>query len=317
LTHAGGGALVGGRVVRSIHASNAITVMRRISVTGAAGFLGVHLLRRLRAELPDAQISGVVRRAPAESVSGVEYVSETPVSDLIFHLAGSPGIDRSLVEPSRDLHDNALGTLALLEAARRMPDARFILVSSAAVYGRVDGLVSEEQPPRPISPYGVSKLAAEGYAQTYAHLYGVDCRIARIGNPYGPGQRRLAIYDLARRALQEPPPLVLRGTGSEVRDFVHAADVARALLAIALRGVAGHVYNVGSGQAVTLRAVAELVAQAAGQPASAVRADGAAGTLGKVHVFQPSLDKLTRLGYRAVVPLDRGIEETVAWVRAT
>ncbi len=254
-----------------------------------------------------------MRRAVAEPLLGVEYLAALPASDLVFHLAGSSGIEESLEDPRQDLLNNALGTLEVLEAARRMPGARVVVASSAAVYGRVQGLVSEEQPPHPISPYGVSKLAAEAYVRSYAHLHGVEGLIARVGNPYGPGQRRRVIYDLARRALHEPPPLRLRGSGSEVRDFVHASDVAGALIAIALHGAPGETYNVGSGRAVTLREVAEYVARAAGLPASAVRPDDTP-TPGKVDEFRPSIDKLAGLGYQAAVPLERGIEQTVAWV---
>jgi len=250
------------------------------------------------------------------TAAGVEYVATLPALDLIFHLAGTSGIEESLEDPSRDLQANTLGTLEVLEAARRMPGARVVVAASAAVYGPSEGLVSEEQPPHPISPYGVSKLAAEGYVRSYSYLHGIEGLIARIGNPYGPGQRKRVVYDLAWRALHEPPPLRLPGSGSAVRDFVHASDVASALIAIAPRGAPGETYNVGSGRAVTLREVAELVAHAAGLPDSAVRPDDAP-TPGKVDEFRPSIDKLARLGYQAVVTLECGIEETVAWVKST
>jgi UDP-glucose 4-epimerase len=286
----------------------------RVSVTGGGGFLGTYLLRLLRKERRDAQLVAVVRRLPAEPVQDVDYRVQAPACDLLFHLAGSGGIAESLADPWRDLQAHAGDALAVLEAARGMPGVRVVLASSAAVYGQIDGVISEDQAPRPVSPYGVSKLAAEGYARAYAERYGLDVRIARIGNPYGPGQRRLAVYDLACRALREPPPLRIRGTGAEVRDFVHASDVARALAAIADRGAPGETYNVASGRAVTLREVAELVGRAAGLPPAAVQPDGVAAP-GSVGVFRPSIARLAGLGFGAGVPLDRGIEETVAWVR--
>ena len=290
-------------------------VSRRLTVTGARGFLGRYLVRALRAEWPDARIFAVVSEPPAEPAHDLEYVADLPESDIVFHLAGSSGVERALEDPFRDLGENALGALRVLETIRRMPGVRLVLASSAAVYGHAAGVVSEAQPPEPISPYGISKLAAEGYVRAYAHLYGVEGCIARIGNVYGPGQRRLAIYDLARRALHEPPPLILRGAGWEVRDFVHASDVARALITIARLGAPGEAYNVGSGRSVTLLEVADLVASAAGLPVGEVRPDGTAAP-GKAGRFSPSIDKLARLGYRAAIGLEDGIEETVAWVRS-
>jgi UDP-glucose 4-epimerase len=290
-------------------------VQTRISVTGGAGFLGTHLLHTLRVERPDARLFAVVRTPPVEPVPGVEYVSAVPPADLVFHLAGSRGIDASLEDPRRDFLDNALATLELLEALRRMPGARVVVASSAAVYGRADGVVTEERPLRPLSPYGVSKLAAESYVRAYTHRHGVDGRIARIANAYGPGLCRLAIYDLVHRALHEAPPLHVRRTGAEVRDFVYASDVAQALVTIALRGAPGEAYNVASGHAVTLREVAGLIARAADMPEGAVVVEEAAMS-GPVDALRPSIDKLSELGYRAATPLERGIAETVAWVKA-
>jgi UDP-glucose 4-epimerase len=286
-----------------------------VSVTGAGGFLGSYLLRELRTSWPEARIFAVGRVPSAELIDDLDQVEDVPESDIVFHLAGAAGIDRGMEDPLRDLRDNALGTLRLLEKIRRMPRVRLVLASSVAVYGRIDGIVSETQPPEPTSAYGVSKLAAEGYVRTYAHLHGVEGCVARIGNAYGPGQRKLAIYDLAWRALHEPPPLRLRGTGAEVRDFIHASDVARALTTIALRGVHGEAYNIGSGRGITLREVAELVARAAGLPEGDVRPDGVAAP-GKAETFRPSVDKLARLGFRAAVAVERGIEETVAWMKS-
>lgn len=288
---------------------------RRVAVTGAGGFLGGHLLAQLRSRCPRTEVLAVGPPATSGAAGG-EPFGDLPPCEVVFHLGGAAGIEPSLADPASDLTRNALGTLLLLESLRRMPGVRVILASSAAVYGRAEGRVSEEQPPQPISPYGVSKLAAEGYVRVYGELHGVTACIARIGNVYGPGQRRLAIHDLARRAVEQPPPLVLHGTGEEVRDFVHAADVARALLVIARRGTPGEAYNVASGTGVALREVAGLVARAAGLAPDAVVADRVPRP-GQVDRFQPVVDKLFALGYRPSVELASGIAETVAWVRST
>jgi UDP-glucose 4-epimerase len=287
----------------------------RIAVTGGGGFLGTHLLKRLRAKFPDATLAAVVLEPPRVEVDGVRYINDLERADLVFHLAGGGSVESSLRDPVADLQLNTRTTVEILERARAVGTGRLVFASSAAVYGRVDGIVTEDRPPTPVSPYGVSKLASELYVRAYGDLHRLDACIARIGNAYGSGQRQLAIYDLARRALSEPPPLQLHGTGEEVRDFVHVSDVCEALCLIALSGERGGTYNVASGRQVALREVARLVAQAAGHGSDAVSVDGA-GEAGKTSVFCPSIHRITSLGFQAGVSLEHGILETVAWLRS-
>ena len=286
----------------------------RVAVTGANGFLGSHLLAALRQTMPEGDIRGVVRSDPVHPVPGVIYTDSLPPTDLLFHLAGSQGIAASLRDPRQDLASNTDLTIQMLEAVRAGSASTIVLCSSCAVYGAIEGPADEDQLLRPISPYGVSKLAAENYAIVYHHLHGIDVRVARISNPYGPGQRKLVIYDLACRALEQGPPLRIRGDGEEVRDFMHVEDAARALISIGLRGEPGGVYNVGSGHPVTVRTVATHVAKAAGLPADAIEVDGRVEDA-KVSVFYPSVGRLAGLGFQATRPLAQGIQETVDWLR--
>lgn len=287
----------------------------RIAVTGGGGFLGAHLLRHLRARLPEAELSAVVLEPPRVPVDGVSYTGELERADLVFHLAGGGSVAASLRDPVADLLLNAKTCVETLERVRIVGADRLVFASSAAVYGRVDGSVTEDQVPAPVSPYGVSKLASELYVRAYGALHGLDARIARIGNAYGPGQRQLAIHDLALRALSEPPPLRLHGTGEEIRDFIHVSDVCEALCLIALSGEHGGTYNVASGRQVSLRDVARLVAEAAGLGSDAVSIDGAVEA-GKASVFCPSIRRLTSLGFQAGVSLEHGIRETMEWLRS-
>ncbi|MDP2324054.1 MAG: NAD-dependent epimerase/dehydratase family protein [Gammaproteobacteria bacterium] len=286
----------------------------RIAVTGAGGFLGTHLLRQLRARFPDAHLSGVVRSSPAHSVVGVTYAQRLEPADYTLHLAGGGSVGGSLRDPVADLLLNTRGTVEVLEQLRTVGTGRLVIASSAAVYGRLEGLVSEGQPASPVSPYGVSKLASELYVHAYESLHGLDACVARIGNAYGPGQRQLAIYDLARRALRESPPLRLHGTGEEVRDFIHASDVADSLIIIAQAGHRGATYNVASGHPVSMKDVARMIALAAGHEEDDVTTDGSAEP-GKANVFCPSIQLLTELGFEPGVSLEQGIVETMEWVR--
>lgn len=287
-----------------------------VVVTGAGGFLGPYVLRAAQHTFPHAHLIGLVRRPPVAPLEYVTYVTDLPeptAIDILLHLAGSRGVQASMAEPERDLKENALQTLRVLQHLRDSPSTRFVLASSSAVYGPCSGAIHEDVVRRPQSPYGISKCAAEDYVLAYSYHYGLDAAIARISNAYGPGQRKLVVYEIARRALQEGGPLQVRGTGSEVRDFVHAADVADALLTISLRGQPGTAYNVGSGQPIAIRHLADCVAEAAGVT-EGITMEGEAEPA-KVEESYPDTSRLEALGYGARRSLEQGVQEMVDWVR--
>lgn len=286
--------------------------MTTVAVTGATGFLGRHLLGALAATRPDRLF--VVIQPGEPPLQDIECLTELEPADTVFHLAGGAGVQASLEDPARDLDSNVGTLLGVLRAARTGAIGRIVLASSAAVYGPAEGLVDERHPCRPVSPYGISKRAAEEYARVYAELYRVDTVVARIGNVYGPGQRRLVVYDLARRALTEGRPLRVHGDGAEVRDFVHASDVAGALLLLGERGERAGIYNIGSGAGTTIRDLAEMIAAAAGFEPGGIETTHVASD-GKVKVFRPAIERISALGYRAKIPLASGVQETVEWVR--
>jgi UDP-glucose 4-epimerase len=288
--------------------------IRRIAITGAAGFLGTHLAEEIRRTYPEIAVIGVDPKQPDRVIEGVRYRNVLEPVDLVFHLAGWSDVPSSFSDPASDLASNAGLTLDILQACRGGVSSRVVIASSVAVYGRFEGVAEECEPPNPASPYGISKVAAEQYTKVYGSHYGLDGRVARIGNAYGPGQARLLIYDLAVRALQHRAPLRYRGDGEEIRDFVHARDVARALILIGFRGEQGGVYNVASGSALAVKRVAEMVAVATGLSSSEVEPDMVVPPE-TVRVSYPSVGRLKGLGFKPTVDLERGIEETTEWVR--
>jgi nucleoside-diphosphate-sugar epimerase len=283
----------------------------RIAITGASGFLGTALAGLLRAQGHEV--------LPVHHAATGPVYPDLPDADVLFHLGGSGGIAAADADPTGDLRAHARSTLELAEATRAGRFGRLVLASSAAVYGAVQGVVAEGTEPRPLSAYGVSKRAAELYALSFARRYGIDAVVARIGNPYGPGQRRLVVYDLAVRALAAADaggPLTVRGSGQDVRDFLYVQDAARALQIVGTDASPGAVVNLGAGQPCTILALATTVAEAAGLPADRVQPDGAAEP-GKVSTFVPDVQRLRALGFAPEVSLAEGVQTTVDWLRGT
>ena len=204
----------------------------------------------------------------------------------------------------------------MLDALLRWaPRCRFLLLSSAAVYGDPVSLpVSEEHAVAPLSPYGYHKRQCELLCEEFSRIYDLPTVAVRIFSAYGPGLRRQVVWDICAKALGNEV-VGLRGTGNESRDFIHAHDVARALALLASAGTArGEVYNLANGEETTIRELAERLVATLGL-ASSVEFDGAA-TPGQPLRWRADLGRVASLGFRTEVPLDRGLCETAAWARA-
>ena len=230
-------------------------------IVGAGGFLGSALTARLSRDQPT--VIAVDRRSEAPSYpSGVrricadvlavdlaELIDDAGVT-VVFQLAGSPTVGSAQLDPVGDVARNCSTTVAVLEAAANSAQRPLVvLVSSAAVYGQPVGLpISEATPTAPISTYGVSKLAAEQYLRHYTQRCGVRALIARPFSVYGPGQRKLVVHDLTRRALNGERPLHVGAPASTIRDFAFVDDVVDALVELArLAPAQGEAYNICTG----------------------------------------------------------------------
>jgi nucleoside-diphosphate-sugar epimerase len=183
-----------------------------------------------------------------------------------------------------------------------------VYASSAAVYGQPNELpVTITSPTMPISPYGVSKLAGDLYARLYGRLHDLRTAVVRPFSVYGPGLRRQVVWDILLKLHQKTPPL-LHGTGNETRDFVFVEDLCQALIAV---GAAGKgLYNVCSGQEITIAELARRLAQlTAKEP---LRFSGIQRP-GDPDRWRGDYSSLAELGWRSEVTLDEGLRRTVAW----
>jgi UDP-glucose 4-epimerase len=296
----------------------------RAAVIGAAGFIGSHLCRYLsergvevlaidRNALPESlPVRGALRAELAEPAVSDAIAQER--LDHVFLLAGSSAVGPSIEDPLGDLAANAAGTLAFLEAMRhRRVDSMLVYASSAAVYGNPAQLpVSVSSPTAPISPYGISKLAAEQYVRAYGPLHRLRTVVARPFSVYGPGLRRQVVWDILNK-LHGLRPAMLFGNGNETRDFVYISDACSALVRIAESGTPGSTYNICSGQETPIALLAAKLSQLTAT--SPVEFAGVSRP-GDPLRWRGDFAELAALEWRPAVDLDEGLAQTAAWYRA-
>lgn len=313
---------------------------RRVLVIGGFGFIGVSLSERLRAL--GARVTIATRSidrhrdAAADAASRGAHVVEADLRDaeamraavagqeIVFNLAGQSGAVQSMEDPFTDLDVNCRGNLVLLEALRtENRSAKLVFVSSRLVYGRVAAVpVSEDHELNPTCVHAQNKHAVEKYLQVYGHVHGLACTIARLTNPYGPGQPsdRTAygvVNQMIHRALAGDPILVY-GDGRQQRDYIYIEDAVAALLRMGeLPASSGRIYNVGSGVGTRLVDMARAIVAMAGGghletvvwPALAERVETGdfVADIGRIH---------RELSWEPRVSLEEGLERTVAFYRA-
>lgn len=248
-------------------------------VTGGAGFIGSHLVEALLAQGSEVMVldnlsTGIKGNVPDKARLVVGHAGDAALLDQllpgcagIFHLAAVSSVQASLDRPLQVHEDNLTATLALLEAARRHNVPRFVFSSSAAVYGDTQGNAAKESmTPNPLSHYAVQKLAGEYYCQVYAKVYGLETVCLRYFNIFGPRQRADSPYSGAiakflDAARAERAPTIF-GDGSQTRDFCPVVNVVAANIAAMTKsatGVSGGIFNIGTGNSVSIREVVEAI----------------------------------------------------------
>ena len=254
-------------------------------VTGGAGFIGSNLVAALVARgtpvvVLDSLVSGY--RSNLDACPGVRFVEGDVrdraavdeamggqgTIDVVYHLAASVGNKRSIDDPVFDAQVNVLGTVNVLESARRAGVRKIVASSSAGIFGELKQLpIREDHPVEPDSPYGSTKLCEEKLCLAYAKLYAIEAVCLRYFNVYGPNQRFDAygnVIPIFVFQMLRGEPLTIFGDGEQTRDFVNVADVVQAnLRAGASRGVSG-AFNIGSGTRITINHLVALLRDASG-----------------------------------------------------
>jgi UDP-glucose 4-epimerase len=235
----------------------------------------------------------------------------------VFHLAAQAGVRKSWGREFRVYTAlNVDATQALLEACVGRPIERVVYASSSSVYGDEAPLpMREELPLHPVSPYGVTKLAAEQLCHLYFVNHGVPAVSLRYFTVYGPRQRPDMGFHRFFSALLAGRPLVQYGDGRQTRDFTFVADAARATHVAAVRGVPGRVYNIGGGSRVSLREVFDLLGRVTGRD---VRIDQQPVQKGDMRdTYADTTRAQADLGFAPSVTLEEGLREMYRWMEAT
>ncbi|MFV0410933.1 MAG: NAD-dependent epimerase/dehydratase family protein [Paracoccus sp. (in: a-proteobacteria)] len=238
-------------------------------------------------------------------------------ADIIVHLAANTGVQPSVTSPRLDCDQNVLGTLNMLEGAREAGVSRFVFASSGAPAGLCTPPITETIAPRPVSPYGASKLAGEAYCCAYAVSFGVPTVALRFSNIYGPRSWRKGsvVATFIRRAMAGEP-ITINGDGTQTRDFIHIDDLTRAIrLAGTVPGISGELYQVATGQETSVNELLALMQEhftAAGLPE--IKTDRAERSAADVlRNFADASKAARELGWKPERSLDEGLGETLDW----
>jgi UDP-glucose 4-epimerase len=296
----------------------------RAVVTGGAGFIGSHVVDALLARGDEVHVLDNLSKGRAENVAaGAELhvadvrdpdaVFDAARPDAVFHLAAQADVRVSVERPDLDADVNVLGTVRVLEAARRHGAPVVFASTGGAIYGECDGPAPENAERRPLAPYGASKLAGEEYLATWNRLYGLSHVSLRFGNVYGPRQEphgEAGVVAIFMGLLRDGGTPRIYGDGRQTRDYVYVGDVVEAVVAAA--GGAGGVLNVGTGVETSVLELYDAIQRAAGVEREASHAEARLGELQR-SVLDVSL-AAERLGWRPAHSLDAGLAETWRWM---
>src|SRR5437660_1894334 len=310
--------------------------MKKLFVTGGAGFIGSAFVRLALEEIPDCQIINFDALTYAGNLDNLEGLDERrhrfvrgdicdddaglaaleEGADAVVNFAAESHVDRSIHSAGDFIRTNVLGTQVLLDAARERKVRRFVQVSTDEVMGslpeRDDAFFTEQSPFEPNSPYSASKAAAEHLVRAAHHTHGLDCVVTRCGNNYGPRQFPEKFLPLMLSNAMNDEPVPVYGDGRNVRDWIYVGDHCRAVLAVLERGRAGEVYNVGARNERRNIEVAESVLKALGKPLALIKFVKDRPGHDRRYAIDPSKIE-TELGWRPVETWESGLAKTIRW----
>ena len=308
----------------------------RLLVTGGAGFIGSNFVRRIvngtypgvsqLTVLDKLTYAGTLKNLemlPKESfefikgdIANPDLISDlTKRHDAIVNFAAESHVDRSITGARDFIETNVLGVQNLLAASLQNQVSVFVQVSTDEVYGSIsEGSWSEEYPLLPNSPYSASKASADLICRSYNRTFGMDIRVTRCSNNYGPHQFPEKIIPHFVTNLIDNRKVPLYGNGLNVRDWLHVDDHCDGIYSVLREGESGNIYNIGGGRELTNRELTEIILRKFDRDESSI--EYVADRLGHDLRYSVSHEKITReLGYKPKINFEDGIEETIEWYK--
>ena len=310
----------------------------RLLVTGGAGFIGSNYIRML----VNGELKGISKIIVLDKLtysgnkqnlidldsSSYEFVQgdicDTDLVlklskqvDAIVNFAAESHVDRSINSSREFIQTNVLGTHTLLESARKSNVEIFLQVSTDEVYGSIaEGSWDEDFPLKPNSPYAASKASADLISQAYYRTYGMDVRITRCSNNYGPYQYPEKVIPLFITNLIQDKKVPLYGQGLNVRDWLHVTDHCRGIHLVLTKGKPGDVFNIGGGRELSNLELTRVILEA--MAASEERIEEVVDRLGHDFRYSLNIEKITnQLGYKPEVDFEEGISQTIEWYKSS
>lgn len=296
----------------------------KVLVTGGSGFIGSHVVDKLRARGVQVRIFDMV--TPQVTGPGIEFYHGSLLDlealrmatdgsiDAVYHLAAIADVKEVHDEPHYSESINVRGTINVLEAVRRSTVRRVIYGSTTWVYSDVQQEFVDENTAlhAPSHLYTATKIASEYYCQSYARLYGLECTILRYGIPYGPRARDGAVIPIFVSKALRGEPLTIAGDGSQFRRFVYVEDLAEGN-ALALKSVAKNkIYNLDGTERITIRQIAETIKEILGD----VKIEYIAGRPGDFGGKDVSSERAKReLGWEPNTPFEEGLRRYIEWFK--
>lgn len=309
--------------------------MKRILVTGGAGFIGSNFVLYMLKNYPDCQIINLDALTYAGNLENLKSVENNPnyrfvkgsITDSalveglaaegldgIINFAAESHVDRSIADPGIFVETNIKGTQVLLEAAKKYKVGRYLQVSTDEVYGSLgpDGYFTETTPLAPNSPYSASKTGADLLVRAYHETFGLDAVITRCSNNYGPYQFPEKLIPLIISNALEDKPLPVYGDGMNIRDWLHVEDHCAAIALAFFQGKSGEVYNVGGHNERTNITIVKTILGILGKPESLITY--VKDRLGHDRRYAIDPAKIeAELGWKPKYTFETGIKETVEW----
>lgn len=306
----------------------------KVLVTGGAGFIGSNFVRRI----VDGSLSGIeevtvidkltyagtltnLQSLPSNRFSFIKgdicdvdlLEKKLPGHDAVINFAAESHVDRSITGARDFVLTNVLGTQTLLQSSLKLGIKTFIQISTDEVYGTInEGSWREDFPLLPNSPYSASKASADLLCRSYFRTFGMDVRITRCSNNYGPHQFPEKVIPLFVTNLIDGKKVPLYGSGLNVRDWLHVDDHCRGIHAVLMRGKPGEIYNIGGGREMTNCELTSIILGSMGKDDSSI--EYVQDRLGHDLRYSVDIGKISReLGYQPKVSFEEGIASTIDW----